>query len=118
MSYPKVHIVNSTAYSVSGTVHYASIFCSNDNYGMGAGKDWTANGRGVCLVTKISADVSTPGGTVSASAYTSSGTSYSEFAVIQTSDNPLAFEVTRRVSMANEDTPPEDYEEPTTQQKD
>jgi len=117
MAYPPVNIVNSTGYSVSGTVTYASAFCSNDNYGMGPNKSWTASGRGVCLVTEISANVSTPGGTVEATPYTSSGTSYSQFAVLQTSDNPLAFEVTRRVSLAPEDAPPADYKEPTTKQK-
>ena len=40
-----------------------------------------------------------------------------QFAVIQTStDNPLTFEVTRRVS-GTEDTKPEGYKEPTAQQK-
>jgi hypothetical protein len=118
MAYPLVHIVNSTQYSVKGKVDYASAFCSDDNYGMGPYKDWTANSRGVCLVTEISATVSTPGQDTSATAYTSSGTSYSEFAVLQTNDNPLQFEVTRRVSLAPDDAPPDDYEEPTTNQKD
>lgn len=118
MSYPYVNITNSTGYSVSGEVDYMSIFCSNDNYGMGPYKSWTASGRGVCLVTQITANVSTPGGNVTATPYTSSGTSYSQFAVIQTNDNPLEFEVTRRVSLAEEDSPPEDYVEPTTNQKD
>jgi hypothetical protein len=118
MAYPKVNIVNSTGYSVSGTVSYLSAFCSNDNYGMGPNKSWTASSRGVCLVTEISADVATPGGSVSATPYTSSGTSYSQFAVIQTNDNPLAFEVTRRVSLTAPDDKPADYEEPTTNQKD
>lgn len=119
MGYPYVHIVNSTTYSVSGTADYASAFCSNDNYGMGPGQSWTASSRGVCLLTKISANVVTPGGTIAATPYTSSGTSYSQFAVIQTNDNPLQFEVTRRVSLAeNEDAPPADYVEPTENQKD
>jgi len=117
MAYPPVNIVNSTSYSVSGAVDYASVFCSNDNYGMGPNQPWTASGRGVCLVTKITANVSTPGGTVEATPYTSSGTSYSKFAVLQTGDNPLAFEVTRRVSLAPEEGKPADYVEPTTKQK-
>jgi hypothetical protein len=116
MAYPLVNIVNSTNFSVSGTVSYASVFCSNDNYGMGPNKSWTASGRGVCLVTEISATVDAPGGSVTATPYTSSGTSYSQFAVIQTNDNPYAFEVTRRVSAA-EDGRPADYTEPTTKQK-
>ncbi len=118
MAYPKVNIVNSTGYSVSGTVSYASAFCSNDNYGMGPYQPWTASSRGTCLVTEISANVTTPGGTVEATPYTSSGTSYSQFAVLQTSDSPLAFEVTRRVSSTAPDDKPKDYKEPTTQQKD
>ena len=32
MAYPKVHIVNSTNFSVKGKVKYASAFCSDDNY--------------------------------------------------------------------------------------
>ena len=118
MSYPNVSIVNSTGYNISGTVDYKSVFCSNDNYNAGNGQTWNASSRGVCLVTKISSDVSTPDGNVSATPYTSSGTAYSNFAVIQTNTNPLAFEVTRRVSLAKEDVPPIDYVEPTENQKD
>jgi hypothetical protein len=119
MSYPLVNIVNSTNYSANGTVHYASIFCSNDSWGAGPGLSWEANSRGVCLVTEISAYVTLPGGTViQASSYTSSGTSYSQFALIQTSSNPPAFEVTRRVSLANEDVAPANHVEPTEKQKD
>ena len=117
MSYPLVNIVNSTNYSASGTVEYASIFCSNDNWGAGPGQPWTASSRGVCLVTEITGNVNVNGTNIQATPYTSSGTSYSQFALIQTSfGNPPTFEVTRRVSGA-EDAQPEDYEEPTTQQK-
>ncbi len=95
-AYPKVNIKNSTAYSISGKVCYKSGLCKDDNYGMGPWKEWTANSRGVCLVTKITATVSTPKGTKAAKAYTSSGTSYSQFVIIQTKDDPLEFEVSRR----------------------
>ena len=116
MAYPLVNIQNTTNYSASGTVEYASIFCSNDNWGAGPGQTWQASSRGVCLLTGITASVSVNGSTIDATPYSSSGTSYSQFALIQTSSNPLAFEVTRRVSGA-EDAQPEDYEEPTNQQK-
>jgi hypothetical protein len=124
MAYDLVNIVNSTDYEVYGKVIYATLFCSNDNYWLGPYGPWTARHRGWCLVTEISASVYTPGGPVKATSYiSSSGSTYSKFAVIQISANPLAFEVTRRVSsgitgVAEEDGPPEDYEEPTTQQKD
>jgi hypothetical protein len=114
MSYPCVNIVNSTNYIASGKVSYMSIFCSNDDYTVTPGTSWTAGSRGVCLVTEISAVVQTPNGNIQAAPYTSSGTSYSQFAIIQTS--PTSFEVTRRVSGA-EDVAPEEHVEPTSQQK-
>ena len=114
MSYPLVNISNSTNFIASGTVEYASIFCSNDDYTVTPTTSWQASSRGVCLVTKISATVNTPNGNIVATPYTSSGTSYSQFAIIQT--GPNSFEVTRRVS-AHEDTTPEGYKEPTEKQK-
>lgn len=116
MAYPLVKILNSTNYSASGTVDYSTIFCSNDNWGAGPGQSWQANSRGGCLVTVISASVSVNGSTIEATPYSSVGTSYSQFALIQTGWNPATFEVTRRVTGA-EDAQPEDYEEPTTHQK-
>ena len=96
MSYPRVTIANSTTFIISGKVSYMSAFCSNDHYDATPNTTWKAGSRGVCLVTKISAKVKTPDGDIVATPYTSSGTSYSEFAVIQT--GPSSFEVTRRVS--------------------
>lgn len=114
MSYPLVTITDSTPFNVSGKVTYASLFCSDDSYSATPNTTWTASSRGVCLVTKISATVKTPGGDIVATPYSSSGTSYSKFAVIQT--GPGKFEVTRRVS-AFEDKTPEDHIEPTEDQK-
>ncbi len=114
MSYPLVNIHNSTNYIANGTVDYMSIFCSNDDYTVTPNTSWQASSRGVCLVTKISATVKTPNGDFQATPYTSSGTSYSQFAIIQV--GPNQFEVTRRVS-AMEDEIPADYKEPTEQQK-
>jgi hypothetical protein len=114
MAYPLVEIANSTNYICTGTVHYASIFCSNDGYTVTPNTTWKASGRGVCLVTEISATVKTPSGNIVATPYTSSGTSYSQFAIIQT--GPNSFEVTRRVSLLEDETPA-DYVEPTEQQK-
>ncbi|RPH33234.1 MAG: hypothetical protein EHM93_06075 [Bacteroidales bacterium] len=96
MAYPKVTIANSTTFIAKGTVSYMSLFCSNDDYTVTPNTTWTADGRGVCLLTKITATVKTPEGDIVATPYTSSGTSYSKFAVIQT--GPGKFEVTRRVS--------------------
>lgn len=114
MSYPLVEIKNSTNYIVSGKVSYASIFCSDDNYNVTPLTTWKASSRGVCLLTKISATVKTPNGDIVATPYESSGTSYSQFAIIQT--GPSSFAVTRIVNLL-EDAIPEDYVEPTTQQK-
>jgi hypothetical protein len=114
MSYPNVQIANSTSFNASGTVSYRSIFCSNDDYSVTPNTTWTAGSRGVCLVTEISAVVQTPNGNIQATPYTSSGTSYSQFAIIQT--GPSSFEVTRRVSGA-EDVAPKDHVEPTAKQK-
>lgn len=114
MSYPLVQITNSTNYIASGTVHYRSAFCSNDDYNVTPNTTWKAKSRGVCLVTEIDATVQTPNGNIVANPYTSSGTSYSLFAIIQT--GPNSFEVTRRVSSL-EDATPSDHVEPTEQQK-
>jgi hypothetical protein len=113
-AYPPVTVNNSTPYICRGTVEYASAFCSNDNYILPPGRNWTAGSRGVCLVTKIDATVETPNGDVKASPYTSSGTSYSNFAIIQTGVNQYA--VTRITELQEEFDVP-DYVEPTERQK-
>ncbi len=95
-AYPKVNIKNSTPFSVQGKVSYNSGLCKDDNYGMGPWKEWTANSRGACLVKQITASISTPQGAKAAKAYTSSGTSYSQFVIVQTKENPLEFQVIRR----------------------
>lgn len=112
MSYPPVQITNSTNYSASGTVDYESAFCSNDNYSADAGGTWTASGRGVCLVTQITAVLLVNGSQQQASPYQSSGTSYSQFAIVQTSGG--GFAVTR---VTNGLEAPEDHVAPTTKQK-
>jgi hypothetical protein len=114
MSYDKVHIINSTAFVASGVVEYPTVFCKNDHYQMSAFASWTAGSRGVCLVTKIKATLNTPDGDIEAEPYTSSGTSYSEFAIIQLA--PGKFRVTRNVP-ADVGPPPPDYVEPTEPQK-
>ena len=96
-AYPPVSILNSTPFSAFGEVNYRSILCSDDNYNVAPSPaTWTADSRGVCLVTRITAIVRTPNGDIAATPYTSSGTSYSQFAIIQT--GPNQFEVTRRVT--------------------
>jgi hypothetical protein len=72
-------------------------------------------GRGGCLLTEITATVQTPQGNIVAKPYTSSGTSYSQFAVINTGGNTFA--VTRVVTSAEAGDTPADYVPPTTQQK-
>lgn len=114
MAYPKVKIFDSTSYIASGKVEYMSAFCSNDSYTVTPNTQWQASSRGVCLVTKITATVETPGGDIVATPYESSGTSYSNFAVIQTGEN--SFAVTRVVT-STEDAIPDDYVEPAENQK-
>jgi hypothetical protein len=96
--YPNVHIVNSTSYAATGTVVYA--VCSDDDYSIdaGPGTSWTGPSRGGCLITKITAQLAVNGNFITATPYTSSGTSYSQFAILQTNNSPLEFEVTRRTN--------------------
>ncbi|MFQ5980198.1 MAG: hypothetical protein ACE5OZ_18855 [Candidatus Heimdallarchaeota archaeon] len=115
MAYPLVTIHNSTNFNVEGKVSYLSFFCSDDNYSATPGTTWKAKSRGVCLVTEITALVKTPNGDIQATPYTSSGTSYSKFAVIPVGGENK-FAVTRIVS-AMEDKVPADYVEPTENQK-
>ncbi|WFR63759.1 hypothetical protein P9222_05675 [Paenibacillus amylolyticus] len=95
-SYPPVRIYNSTSFTATGRVEYASLFCSDDNYAVQREETWQASSRGACLVTRITATVRTPSGNIEAEPYTSSGTSYSQFAIIQV--GPNRFQVTRVVS--------------------
>jgi hypothetical protein len=115
MSYPVVCIANSTPYPIGGTVDYASFFCSNDSYNIEPNGTWCASSRGVCLVTQITATVSYNGQAVNASPYTSSGTSYSQFAVVQTS--PGVFAVTRLTSLSDDIDTGEKLPEATEHQK-
>ncbi|OAX45779.1 hypothetical protein [Paenibacillus sp. AD87] len=94
--YDPVQIYNSTSFNASGKVEYASIFCSDDNYSVLRDETWRASSRGVCLVTRITATVRTPSGNIEAEPYTSSGTSYNQFAIIQVGVNK--FQVTRVTS--------------------
>ncbi|MGO4529142.1 hypothetical protein AB4Z30_08665 [Paenibacillus sp. 2TAF8] len=96
--YDPVQIYNSTSFNAYGTVEYPSVFCSNDRYSVQREGTWQSSGRGVCLVTRITATVITPSGNIEAEPYTSSGTSYSQFAIIQV--GPNQFRVTRVVGSA------------------
>jgi hypothetical protein len=96
--YDPVQIFNSTSFNAFGVVEYASIFCSNDSYSVQRDETWRSSDRGVCLITRITATVRTPSGNIEAEPYTSSGTSYSQFAIIQVGVNK--FQVTRVTSAA------------------
>ncbi len=113
MSYPNVKIFNSTSFNASGTVEYMSVFCKDNTYSVTTNTKWEAESRGVCLLTKITASIVTPQGTFEATPYTSSGTSYSHFAIMQTGNNEFAVS---RVVTSTEDSLPEDYVEPTEDQ--
>ena len=114
MSYPLVQITDSTSYIASGTVNYLSAFCSDDNYTVTPNTTWHASSRGICLVTGVSAIVQTPTGNIVATPYSSSGTAYAQFVIVQT--GPNSFAVTRLV-MALEDQKPANHVEPAENQK-
>jgi hypothetical protein len=115
-AYPPVKLTNSTPYlASSGTVRYLSWSCTNDNYAnLQSGHIWTGPPRGICLISEITGIVRTPSGDVVAEPYESSGTSYSNFAIIQIGENK--FKITR-ITEGSEDLRPEGYVEPTTKQK-
>ena len=102
MSYPLVNIHNSTNYNAEGRVEYASIFCKYNDYFVTPNTSWQASSRGICLVTKISVVVATETGHHEAT-YTSPGTSYSKFVIIQAGIDK--FEITRRVGAMEDQTP-------------
>ena len=95
LSYPDVHVTDSTKYNVWGTVKYAA--CSNDDYSLTPDTTWSHD-RGLCLITEITATVRTPAGDFKAKSYTSSGTSYSKFAVVVNAPGGNNFIVTRIVN--------------------
>ena len=90
MGYPDVRVFNSTPFAASGGVNYA--VCSDDAFSIRKHKDWS-HSRGLCLITRVYASLSVDGDFVEATPYTSTGTSYSQFSIIQT--GPQSFAVTR-----------------------
>jgi len=92
-SYPKVNIINSTDKNMKIKVYYA--LRSHDEGLIEPWGSWTGPGRGVCLLTKVEATVTVNNGEYKVQPYTSTGTSYSQFAVLQTDEK--SFQVTRRV---------------------
>jgi len=93
MEYPEISILNSTPFDASGVISYAGASCSEEKYKIESSRPWGPISRGDCLVTKITGTVYTPTGSVEATPYTSSGTSYSQFALVQTDDG--GFQITR-----------------------
>lgn len=95
--YPEVQITNSVANvrMIDGTVSYMS--CNGDSHVLTKTRTmWQGPYRGICLVTKITATITTlVGDEVAATLYTSSGTSYSQYAVISRNGQ---YQVTRVVS--------------------
>lgn len=106
-NYPRAKIHNRTLYPATGSVHYKSATCSNDWFRVPPGRlqpdgsitpgFWQARKRGICLITRI--NVSLEGADRGVTAYTSSGTSYSNFIIQPTqtdfrvwSDHELARE--------------------------
>jgi hypothetical protein len=98
MAYPNVEITNNTNFVCSGDVKYAG--CKTDVYkNLQPGATWQGPGRGLCLLTKVNALVATPGTPTPATPYTSSGTSYSQFAIIRQGAN---YVVTRIVTAVDD----------------
>jgi len=90
MGYSNVNVHNSTSFPVVGSVQYLS--CSPDNFNL-APNNVSNISRGSCLISAITAQVNVNGSWINASSYESTGTSYSQFAVVQTT--PGVFQVTR-----------------------
>ncbi|HDG1690263.1 TPA: hypothetical protein R4S64_000609 [Kluyvera georgiana] len=90
-AYPQACVVNTTKYRIHGEIKYAA--CSTDHFNIRPGQS-ASFPRGLCLLTRINATIELPDRDVEAKPYTSSGTSYSQFAVIEVAPN--VFEVTRR----------------------
>jgi hypothetical protein len=93
MGYSDAHVENSTKYAATGQVVYS--VCSDDSFNISAGDSWS-HSRGICLIKKVTAQLSVNGQFVSATPYTSSGTSYSQFIIFEKSDGTFA--VTRDTS--------------------
>ncbi len=79
-----LRIANRTTFAAVGQVNYAA--CRADTFSVAPGQTWSTNGRGLCLITSIVAGLQpatagqqAPGVT----AYSSSGTSYADFAIAQ-----------------------------------
>ena len=102
--YPLVAITNSTSHQAKGHVTYPG--CHGDDWTALPWDTWKASSRGLCLVSKITAEVNVGGNWVGAEPYTSSGTSYSHYALVQV--GPEKFTMTRLVTGAEPD--PEDAE--------
>ena len=71
--YPLVAITNSTSHQAKGHVTYPG--CHGDDWTALPWDTWKASSRGLCLVSKITAEVNVGGNWVGAEPYTSSGTS-------------------------------------------
>ena len=81
-AYPDVSVVNSTPHDVKGRVEYLSWLCTDDGYTATPELKWS-NGRGACLITDVKATMHPDGGSpIGCAPYKSSGTSYSQFAVL------------------------------------
>ena len=84
LSEERVEIKSSIPYNASGAITYRSFFCGDDSYSVQKNNPFTVDhNRGICLVIKITADVDTPDGKVAAEPYTSSGTAYSQWIVVE-----------------------------------
>ena len=97
LSEERVEIKSSIPYIARGTISFRSHFCDDDPYSVTKTEPFKVN-SGICLVTKITATVDTPDGKVTAEPYTSSGTSYSQFSVVDNgkdSSGKSKFKVTR-----------------------
>lgn len=97
LGYYPVHIVNSSGFEATDVNVNFPACHDYENIDIKDQHDWEQpNGRGGCLVTHISAKVIVDNSLVVVKPYVSSGTSYSQFAIIRDSPAPdKSFVVTR-----------------------
>lgn len=79
-SYPDVKVVNRVPGTVTGHVYY--MVCPSTKFELAPGQEIT-DYRGICLITSIYADVKKDGQTVNVYPYKSSGTSFSQFEIVE-----------------------------------
>ena len=105
-------IVNSTNYNAFGRMVYSAGFCGSGSYSVRPGGKWQIIQFDGCFVIEVKASLLVGHKQVPATPYDTGGP-YSNFAIIQTSSDPLGFAVIGVASTVADQVPTE----PTTQQE-